>query len=139
MQEQMKVIHLLEIKQLEFEKTLLSMHYSKMIKPADLQKEMRVMLTSACRVYSRLPGRVLLSRFSAFQELRKAITDMKIEIGTMQQEIAQIQLDIAGEEKSLREEESVTNQLDLDTLSKQVLSYSHRSHEVLCCTLQCRT
>lgn len=93
MQEQMKMIHLLEIKQLEFEKTLLTMHYGKMIKPTDLQKEMR--------------------------DLRKTITDMKIEIGSIQQEISQLQLDIEAEEKSLREEEAIVNQLDLDTLSKQ--------------------
>jgi len=120
MQEQMKVIHLLEIKHLEFEKTLLTLHYAKMIKPADVQKEMQVMLMSTAGVYPNT--RVFNSAFAAFQELRKTITDMKIEIGTMQQEIAQIQLDIAAEEEILREEESDTNRLDLDTLSKQVLT-----------------
>ena len=42
MQEHMKTIHVLELRQLEFEKALLAIHYSRMTKPADVQREMKV-------------------------------------------------------------------------------------------------
>jgi hypothetical protein len=42
MQDNMRMVHLLELKQLEFEKTLLAIHYSRMVKPADLIREMKV-------------------------------------------------------------------------------------------------
>lgn len=40
--EAVKRIHALKLKQKEFEKTLLTLHYSRMVKPADLQKEIKV-------------------------------------------------------------------------------------------------
>ena len=42
MQESMKMVHLLELKQLEFEKTLLAIHYARMVKPVDMIREMKV-------------------------------------------------------------------------------------------------
>jgi hypothetical protein len=40
--EAIKRIHVLKLKQKEFEKTLLTLHYSKMVKPTDLHKEIKV-------------------------------------------------------------------------------------------------
>lgn len=40
--ESIKKIHVLQLKQLEFERTLLNLHYSRMVKPSDLSKEIKV-------------------------------------------------------------------------------------------------
>jgi len=40
--EAVKKIRLVQIKQLEFEKTLLALHYNRLVKPSELQKEIKV-------------------------------------------------------------------------------------------------
>jgi hypothetical protein len=49
--EAIKRIHVLKLKQKDFEKTLLTLHYSRMVKPADLQKEIKVWFENLTEEY----------------------------------------------------------------------------------------
>ena len=102
MQEHMKTIHILELRQLEFEKALLAITYSRMTKPADVQREMK--------------------------ELKRAVHELQMEVSQTSQEIQQYEVDISVEEKACDEDEALVEKLDLEVLTKQVQTLCSVNH-----------
>lgn len=91
--ESIKKVHVLQLKQLEFERTLLNLHYSKMVKPSDLSKEIK--------------------------DGRRQVNDLQLEISSIHQEMGLIQNEIRIQEKQVAEEEKSVEKLELEALTKQ--------------------
>lgn len=54
------------------------------------------------------------------QDIRKAVTDLQLELSVMQQETASMRADIITQEKALHDDEVATDRLDLEMLTRQV-------------------
>ncbi|CAL8144168.1 unnamed protein product [Orchesella dallaii] len=91
--ESIKKVHVLQLKQLEFERTLLNLHYARMVKPSDLSKEIK--------------------------DGRRQVNDLQLEISSIHQEMGQVQNEIRIQEKLVIEEEKAVEKLELEALTKQ--------------------